>query len=145
MSEPKTDTKTEPEVDVSKVIMSSIINIKPQPDNTTEVYLSLSKLFNEIIKVKGDFSVHKIVVDETKIYVYINIPKSLFGELQSIIEDTQTRMTILKKSILAMIGDLRHIGRVKDIVQQNDDGIIVISINTSIIPTTPGVPNEPTW
>ena len=145
MSEPKTDTKTEPEVDVSKVIMSSIINIKPQPDNTTEVYLSLSKLFNEIIKVKGDFSVHKIVVDETKIYVYINIPKSLFGELQSIIEDTQTRMTILKKSIVAMIGDLRHIGRVKDIVQQNDDGIIVISINTSIIPTTPGVPNEPTW
>ena len=27
---------SEPKVDMNKVIMSSIVNIKPQPDNTTE-------------------------------------------------------------------------------------------------------------
>ena len=54
-------------------------------------------------------------------------------------------MTILKKSILTMMGDLRQIGYVKDIIQQNDDGIIVISINSTVTPTSPGVPNAPTW
>ena len=48
---------SEPKVDMNKVIMSSIVNIKPQPDNTTEVYLSLSRLFNEIMKVREGFSV----------------------------------------------------------------------------------------
>ena len=145
MSDPKTDTTSEPKVDIAKVIMSSIVSIKPQPDNTTEVHLSLSKLLNEIIKIRGDFSVNKIIVDETKVYVYINIPKSLFGDLQSIIQETQTRMTMLKKSILEMIGDVRPIGRVKDIIQQNDDGVIIIVINSTITPTAPGVPNAPTW
>jgi len=136
---------SEPKVDMNKVIMSSIVNIKPQPDNTTEVYLSLSRLFNEIMKVKEGFSVYKIVVDETKVYVYINVPTNLFGDLQSLIQDAQTRMTILKKSILTMMGDLRQIGYVKDIIQQNDDGIIVITINSTVTPTAPGVPNAPTW
>jgi len=136
---------SEPKVDMNKVIMSSIVNIKPQPDNTTEVYLSLSRLFNEIMKVREGFSVYKIVVDETKVYVYINVPTSLFGDLQSLIQDAQTRMTILKKSILTMMGDLRQIGYVKDIIQQNDDGIIVIAINSTVTPTAPGVPNAPTW
>jgi len=136
---------SEPKVDMNKVIMSSIVNIKPQPDNTTEVYLSLSRLFNEIMKVREGFSVYKIVVDETKVYVYINVPTNLFGDLQSLIQDAQTRMTILKKSILTMMGDLRQIGYVKDIIQQNDDGIIVISINSTVTPTSPGVPNAPTW
>jgi len=136
---------SEPKVDMNKVIMSSIVNIKPQPDNTTEVYLSLSRLFNEIMKVREGFSVYKIVVDETKVYVYINVPTSLFGDLQSLIQDAQTRMTILKKSILTMMGDLRQIGYVKDIIQQNDDGIIVIAINSTVAPTAPGVPNAPTW
>jgi len=54
-------------------------------------------------------------------------------------------MTILKKSILTMMGDLRQIGYVKDIIQQNDDGIIVIAINSTVTPTTSGVPNAPTW
>jgi len=139
------DTTSEPNIDISKVIMSSIINIKPQLDGTTEVHLSLSKILNEIIKVRGDFSVSKIVVDETKIYVYINIPRNLFGELQSLIQDTQTRMTMLKKSIFEMIGNVGSIGRVKDIIQQNDDGIIVITINSTLTPTAPGVRNEPTW
>jgi len=136
---------SEPKVDMNKVIMSSIVNIKPQPDNTTEVYLSLSRLFNEIMKVREGFSVYKIVVDETKVYVYINVPTNLFGDLQSLIQDAQTRMTILKKSILTMMGDLRQIGYVKDIIQQNDDGIIVIAINSTVTPTAPGVPNAPTW
>jgi len=136
---------SEPKVDMNKVIMSSIVNIKPQPDNTTEVYLSLSRLFNEIMKVREGFSVYKIIVDETKVYVYINVPTSLFGDLQSLIQDAQTRMTILKKSILTMMGDLRQIGYVKDIIQQNDDGIIVIVINSTVTPTAPGVPNAPTW
>jgi len=136
---------SEPKVDMNKVIMSSIVNIKPQPDNTTEVYLSLSRLFNEIMKVREGFSVYKIVVDETKVYVYINVPTNLFGDLQSLIQDAQTRMTILKKSILTMMGDLRQIGYVKDIIQQNDDGIIVISINSTVTPTAPGVANAPTW
>ena len=136
---------SEPKVDMNKVIMSSIVNIKPQPDNTTEVYLSLSRLFNEIMKVREGFSVYKIVVDETKVYVYINVPTSLFGDLQSLIQDAQTRMTILKKSILTMMGDLRQIGYVKDIIQQNDDGIIVIAINSTVTPNAPGVPNAPTW
>jgi len=136
---------SEPKIDMNKVIMSSIVNIKPQPDNTTEVYLSLSRLFNEIMKVREGFSVYKIVVDETKVYVYINVPTSLFGDLQSLIQDAQTRMTILKKSILTMMGDLRQIGYVKDIIQQNDDGIIVITINSTVTPTAPGVPNAPTW
>jgi len=136
---------SEPKVDMNKVIMSSIVNIKPQPDNTTEVYLSLSRLFNEIMKVREGFSVYKIVVDETKVYVYINVPTNLFGDLQSLIQDAQTRMTILKKSILTMMGDLRQIGYVKDIIQQNDDGIIVIAINSTVTPTTAGVPNAPTW
>jgi len=136
---------SEPKVDMNKVIMSSIVNIKPQPDNTTEVYLSLSRLFNEIMKVREGFSVYKIVVDETKVYVYINVPTNLFGDLQSLIQDAQTRMTILKKSILTMMGDLRQIGYVKDIIQQNDDGIIVIAINSTVTPTTSGVPNAPTW
>jgi len=136
---------SEPKVDMNKVIMSSIVNIKPQPDNTTEVYLSLSRLFNEIMKVREGFSVYKIVVDETKVYVYINVPTNLFGDLQSLIQDAQTRMTILKKSILTMMGDLRQIGYVKDIIQQNDDGIIVISINSTVTPTTSGVSNAPTW
>jgi len=136
---------SEPKVDMNKVIMSSIVNIKPQPDNTTEVYLSLSRLFNEIMKVREGFSVYKIVVDETKVYVYINVPTNLFGDLQSLIQDAQTRMTILKKSILTMMGDLRQIGYVKDIIQQNDDGIIVIAINSTVTPTSPGVPNAPTW
>ena len=136
---------SESKVDMNKVIMSSIVNIKPQPDNTTEVYLSLSRLFNEIMKVREGFSVYKIVVDETKVYVYINVPTNLFGDLQSLIQDAQTRMTILKKSILTMMGDLRQIGYVKDIIQQNDDGIIVISINSTVTPTSPGVPNAPTW
>ena len=136
---------SEPKVDMNKVIMSSIVSIKPQPDNTTEVYLSLSRLFNEIMKVREGFSVYKIVVDETKVYVYINVPTNLFGDLQSLIQDTQTRMTILKKSILTMMGDLRQIGYVKDIIQQNDDGIIVIAINSTVTPTTSGVPNAPTW
>ncbi len=136
---------SEPKVDMNKVIMSSIVNIKPQPDNTTEVYLSLSRLFNEIMKVREGFSVYKIVVDETKVYVYINVPTNLFGDLQSLIQDAQTRMTILKKSILTMMGDLRQIGYVKDIIQQNDDGIIVIAINSTVTPTTTGVPNAPTW
>ena len=136
---------SEPKVDMNKVIMSSIVNIKPQPDNTTEVYLSLSRLFNEIMKVREGFSVYKIVVDETKVYVYINVPTSLFGDLQSLIQDAQTRMTILKKSILTMMGDLRQIGYVKDIIQQNDDGIIVIAINSTVTPTALGVPNAPAW
>jgi len=136
---------SEPKVDMNKVIMSSIVNIKPQSDNTTEVYLSLSRLFNEIMKVREGFSVYKIIVDETKVYVYINVPTNLFGDLQSLIQDAQTRMTILKKSILTMMGDLRQIGYVKDIIQQNDDGIIVISINSTVTPTSPGVPNAPTW
>ena len=136
---------SEPKVDMNKVIMSSIVNIKPQPDNTTEVYLSLSRLFNEIMKVREGFSVYKTVVDETKVYVYINVPTNLFGDLQSLIQDAQTRMTILKKSILTMMGDLRQIGYVKDIIQQNDDGIIVIAINNTVTPTTSGVPNAPTW
>ena len=136
---------SEPKVDMNKVIMSSIVNIKPQPDNVTEVYLSLSRLFNEIMKVREGFSVYKIVVDETKVYVYINVPTNLFGDLQSLIQDAQTRMTILKKSILTMMGDLRQIGYVKDIIQQNDDGIIVIVINSTVTPTAPGVPNAPTW
>jgi len=136
---------SEPKVDMNKVIMSSIVNIKPQPDNTTEVYLSLSRLFNEIMKVREGFSVYKIVVDETKVYVYINVPTNLFGDLQSLIQDAQTRMTILKKSILTMMGDLRQIGYVKDIIQQNDDGIIVIAINSTVTPTTSGVPNASTW
>ena len=136
---------SEPKVDMNKVIMSSIVNIKPQPDNTTEVYLSLSRLFNEIMKVREGFSVYKIIVDETKVYVYINVPTSLFGDLQSLKQDAQTRMTILKKSILTMMGDLRQIGYVKDIIQQNDDGIIVIAINSTVTPTAPGVPNAPTW
>ena len=136
---------SEPKVDMNKVIISSIVNIKPQPDNTTEVYLSLSRLFNEIMKVREGFSVYKIVVDETKVYVYINVPTNLFGDLQSLIQDAQTRMTILKKSILTMMGDLRQIGYVKDIIQQNDDGIIVIAINSTVTPTAPGVPNAPTW
>jgi len=136
---------SEPKIDMNKVIMSSIVNIKPQPDNTTEVYLSLSRLFNEIMKVREGFSVYKIVVDETKVYVYISVPTSLFGDLQSLIQDAQTRMTILKKSILTMMGDLRQIGYVKDIIQQNDDGIIVIAINSTVTPTAPGVPNAPTW
>jgi len=136
---------SEPKVDMNKVIMSSIVNIKPQPDNTTEVYLSLSRLFNEIMKVREGFSVYKIVVDETKVYVYINVPTNLFGDLQSLIQDAQTRMTILKKSILTMMGDLRQIGYVKDIIQQNDDGIIIIAINSTVTPTAPGVPNAPTW
>jgi len=136
---------SEPKVDMNKVIMSSIVNIKPQPDNTTEVYLSLSRLFNEIMKVREGFSVYKIVVDETKVYVYINVPTNLFGDLQSLIQDAQTRMTILKKSILTIMGDLRQIGYVKDIIQQNDDGIIVIAINSTVTPTTSGVPNAPTW
>ena len=136
---------SEPKVDMNKVIMSSIVNIKPQPDNTTEVYLSLSRLFNEIMKVREGFSVYKIVVDETKVYVYISVPTNLFGDLQSLIQDAQTRMTILKKSILTMMGDLRQIGYVKDIIQQNDDGIIVIVINSTVTPTAPGVPNAPTW
>jgi len=136
---------SEPKVDMNKVIMSSIVNIKPQPDNTTEVYLSLSRLFNEIMKVREGFSVYKIVVDETKVYVYISVPTNLFGDLQGLIQDAQTRMTILKKSILTMMGDLRQIGYVKDIIQQNDDGIIVIAINSTVTPTAPGVPNAPTW
>jgi len=136
---------SEPKIDMNKVIMSSIVNIKPQPDNTTEVYLSLSRLFNEIMKVREGFSVYKIVVDETKVYVYISVPTNLFGDLQSLIQDAQTRMTILKKSILTMMGDLRQIGYVKDIIQQNDDGIIVIAINSTVTPTAPGVPNAPTW
>jgi len=136
---------SDPKLDMNKVIMSSIVNIKPQPDNTTEVYLSLSRLFNEIMKVREGFSVYKIVVDETKVYVYINVPTNLFGDLQSLIQDAQTRMTILKKSILTMMGDLRQIGYVKDIIQQNDDGIIVIAINSTVTPTTSGVPNAPTW
>jgi len=136
---------SESKVDMNKVIMSSIVNIKPQPDNTTEVYLSLSRLFNEIMKVREGFSVYKIVVDETKVYLYINVPTNLFGDLQSLIQDAQTRMTILKKSILTMMGDLRQIGYVKDIIQQNDDGIIVIAINSTVTPTTSGVPNAPTW
>ena len=136
---------SEPKVDMNKVIMSSIVNIKPQSDNTTEVYLSLSRLFNEIMKVREGFSVYKIVVDETKVYVYINVPTNLFGDLQSLIQDAQTRMTILKKSILTMMGDLRQIGYVKDIIQQNDDGVIVIAINSTVAPTTPGVSNAPTW
>ena len=48
-------------------------------------------------------------------------------------------MTILKKSIFTMMG------YVKDIIQQNDDGIIVIAINSTATPTTSGVPNAPTW
>jgi hypothetical protein len=145
MSDPKADTTSEPKIDIAKVIMSSIVSIKPQPDNTTEVYLSLSKLFNEIMKIRGNFSVNKIIVDETKVYVYISVPTDLFGDLKILIEDTQTRMTILKKSILAMIGNAGQIGHVKDIIQQNDDGIIVIVINSTVTPTTPGVPNAPTW
>ena len=73
------------------------------------------------------------------------MPTNLFGDLQSLIQDAQTRMTILKKSILTMMGDLRQIGYVKDIIQQNDDGIIVIAINSTVTPTSPGVPNAPTW
>lgn len=145
MSEPKANTTSEPEVDMAKAIMSSIVSIKPQPDNTTELHLSLSKLFNEIVKIKGNFSVNKIIVDETKIYVYISVPADIFGDLKSLIQDAQARMTILKKSILAMIGNAGQIGHVKDIIQQNDDGVIVIVINRTIIPNTLGVSNEPTW
>jgi len=44
-----------------------------------------------------------------------------------------------------MMGDIRQIGYVKDIIQQNDDDVIVIAINSTVEPTTPGVSNAPTW